>query len=169
MISNVFLLKEIDNEIYYFSYQNPNEQVKALQFGENKAISGIEWIYNNKKFVIKFKTNEFGRCYIHNDKIFIIYQTLESTFPPPNNLVIYNAIGKIEKILSPPISPLGEDVSGFLNIWDLNGNIIDFFIPEDFKKGVGVTVYEHIMSEWLYQFFLNPDTYEFLFFHRIKG
>lgn len=167
MISDVLYKKEIDNKIYYFSCQNPNERVKALQFGDNIPISGIEWIYDNERYSLSFKANEFGKCHIHNDKIFIVYKSSTSDFSPPNNLVIYNAIGEIKKILSPPISPLGEEFSGFDNVWDLN-NVINFSIPENFKKGVGVTVYEHIMSEWIYKFFLNPDTFEFLFFHRSK-
>jgi hypothetical protein len=169
MITNVLFIKKLNGKNYYFDYCNisGNDIIKfADQNNLNYGIDGLEWIFDNKKYCLMFNGVEFADAVIHNNKIFIQYQSLQAKFPVPNNLVIYTPTGEIEKILSTPILPTGKQAAGFFQIGDLKywKNI-----PKGFENYLSIVVWEHERSEWVYQYFFNPETYEFVFGHRYRN
>ena len=166
MITNVLWRKKENNKDYYFNYKNPNEKDQALQFGNRMTIDAIEWNYKNKKYEISFAAKEFGDVLIEKDKIFIQYQTAEASFPAPNNIVIYTPTAEIEKVLTTPILPNGKKGGGFLQINKIISNKNNNLIS-DFEYHLDVLVLEDELSPWIYHYFFNIDTYEFIF--RLKS
>lgn len=165
MITNILLQKIVNGNINYF--QNTiNEEDIAQRLGGRIAIDGIEWIFEHKRYELKFNGIEYGGNYIFGKKIFIRYQSPQAKFPAPNNLVIYTPTGEIERILSTPILPTGKQGAGFMQIGDLKGWET---IPKGFENWLSVWVWEHERSEWVYQYFFNPDTYEFVFGHKFRN
>ncbi|WP_315544131.1 hypothetical protein [Capnocytophaga leadbetteri] len=166
MITNVLWRKKENNKDYYFNYKNPNEKDQALQFGNRMTIDAIEWNYKNKKYEISFAAKEFGDVLIEKDKIFIQYQTAEASFTAPNNIVIYTPTAEIEKVLTTPILPNGKKGGGFLQINKIISNKNNNLIRE-FENHLEVWVWEDERSPWIYHYFFNIDTYEFIF--RLKS
>jgi len=150
MITNVLWRKKENNKDYYFNYKNPNEKDQALQFGNRMTIDAIEWNYKNKKYEISFAAKEFGDVLIEKDKIFIQYQTAEASF----------------KVLTTPILPNGKKGGGFLQINKIISNKNNNLIRE-FENHLEVWVWEDERSPWIYHYFFNIDTYEFIF--RLKS
>lgn len=174
-ISNIFYIKKMNNVNYLFGFTTEprNSQSEFDKFADennlNYCYDGFEWIYENKRYELQFKYNDLAstNIVVHNNKIFICYNGISPSFPAPNNLVIYTPKGEIEKVLSAPILPTGKQGAGFLEIhglenWDKNT------IPEEFKNGLYVVVWEHERSEWVYSYYFNPGTYKFLFFNRSR-
>lgn len=154
----------------YIEFMNVHYSISGI--AEDKKIScinGLSWQSNDNEHFINFENKKVSQVYIpiEKNKIIILYQGISHSFPAPNNLVIYTPTGEIERILSTPILPTGKQGAGFLEIhglenWDKNT------IPEEFKNGLYVVIWEHERSEWVYSYYFNPDTYEFLFFNRSR-
>ena len=61
---------------------------------------------------------------------------------------------------------MGKQGAGFFSIGDLSAwqNI-----PKGFENYLSIDVWEHERSEWVYQYFFNPETYEFVFGHKYRN
>lgn len=173
-ISNIFYIKKMNNVNYLFGFTTEprNSQSEFDKFADennlNYCYDGFEWIYENKRYELQFKYNDLAstNIVVHNNKIFICYNGVSPSFPAPNNLVIYKPTGEIEKVLSTPILPTGKQGAGFMQIGDLKGWET---VPKGFEDWLSVWVWEHQRSEWVYQYFFNPDTYEFVFGHKFRN
>lgn len=163
MISNILYIKRIEGENFYFQYR-PNEKDEASRFGNRIGIDGLEWIYNHKKYGLLFSDFPYGDCCFLEEKLLVITDLDKKTIG--TDLVIYTPKGEVDKVLSTPILPTGKQGAGFMQIGDLKGWET---IPKGFENWLSVWVWEHERSEWVYQYFFNPDTYEFVFGHKFRN
>lgn len=120
-----------------------------------KRFDGIIWWHNGKEINIEIPlvSGDASHIYIYKEKLFLTYNGISHTHPAPDNLVVYNNNGEVERVLTTPILPNGMKAAGFLQM-------------AVYEDRIEAWVWEAENSPWIYMYDLNIDTYEFTFLNR---
>lgn len=88
-----------------FSYVSKEEKLAYINSGSKESYG---WEYCGKKIIIEDpKVSVYGYPTVDMNFMIVIYKGLGGKFPPPQNAVVYNLDGSVQKVLEIPnlISP----------------------------------------------------------------
>lgn len=102
-----------NDELLYFDYMNVHYDIDAFAKTENVPyFDGLEWIYNDEKYKLEIKGTGVYKMWILQNKISVQYNGKAAKFLAPDQLVEYNSVGEIEKVVPTPILSTGRKGGG---------------------------------------------------------
>jgi hypothetical protein len=118
-----------------------NNLLINIQVNSNLHIGSI-WTYNDKEAMVRYEAGTFyGNLF--DDKsgkyLLILKPQKSTTFPPPNNAIIYNSEGTIHKILTTPLL-IGRIAQRYKQAGVLKGASFGGLYPSVYKNSKGKEV-----------------------------